>query len=517
MNSSNFHALIRGRRRKLYIHKIQDEEGNWLQGDENIARAACNHFHHIFTGEDKYIQEQALQCIPNMVTDAQNMDLQTMPTMEEVREVDSMNPNLAAGPDGMNGKFFQVCWDIIKNDMLAVIQAFFCGHSIPRYFSHACLFLLPKVNHPNKISEFRRISLSNFTSKIISKLLCLRLAPILPNLISLNQSGFVKKRGISENIMLAQEIIHQIKKPNEGGNFVIKLDMAKAYDRVSWSYTCLVLRRMGFCERFIDMTWRIMSNNWYSVIVNGSRHGFFHSTRGLKQGDPLSPALFILGAEVLSRLLNNLNFHPQYHGFFMEQKSPQVNHLSFADVIIFTSGKRRSLKLIMDTLNTYETVSGQLINKHKSHFMVPTCAFNSIIRRIKRVTGFMQKNSPLPYLGWPIYIGRQRVIYYSDLVSKVLSRITGWQSKMLPYGGRAVLVNHVLQSLPIHLLASVCPPKTTLKQIHGLIADFFWGWKNNRKKYHWSSWKNLCYPYDEGGISFRQMNDVATFFQYKHW
>lgn len=126
--------------------------------------------------------------------------------------------------------------------------------------------------------------------------------------------------------MLAQEIIHQIKKPkpNEGGNVVINLDMTKAYDRVSWSYTCLVLRRMGFGEIFIDMVWRIMSNNRYSVIVNGSRHGFFHSTRGLKQGDPLPPALFILGAEVLSRLLNRLNFIPDYHGFYMERNGPQV-------------------------------------------------------------------------------------------------------------------------------------------------------------------------------------------------
>jgi len=91
------------------------------------------------------------------------------------------------------------------------------------------------VSNPNKLTEFRPISLSNFTSKIISKLVSSRLGPILPELVSLNQSGFVKGRSISENIMLAQEIIHQIKKPNIGSNVVIKLDMAKAYDRVSWS------------------------------------------------------------------------------------------------------------------------------------------------------------------------------------------------------------------------------------------------------------------------------------------
>lgn len=242
---------------------------------------------------------------------------------------------------------------------------------MPKYLSHACLVLLPKVDHPNRFSNFRPISLSNFTNKIISKLLCLILATILPHLISNNQSGFVKGRSISKNIMLAQEITHDIKNPVEGDNVIIKLDMAKAYDKVSWSFTCLVLKRMGFGEFFIDMVWRIMSNNWYSIIINGTRHGFFKSTRGLKQGDPLSPALFILGAEVFTRLLNRLPQNQNYKGFMTEPRSPQINHLSFVDdVIIFTSNGRESLKIIMKIIATYEEVSDQLLNKEKSHFMV---------------------------------------------------------------------------------------------------------------------------------------------------
>lgn len=163
-----------------------------------------------------------------------------------------------------------------------MVQAFFCGLTFPKYFTHVCLVLLPKISNPSNFSELRSICLSNLVNKVICKLLCLRLAPILPDLISLNQSRFVKGKSISENIMISQEIIHRIKKPVIGSNFVIKLDMAKVYDRVSWSYICLFMRRMGFGEVFIDMVCRIMSNNWYSIIINGTRHGFFHSTRGLK-------------------------------------------------------------------------------------------------------------------------------------------------------------------------------------------------------------------------------------------
>ncbi|XP_049399716.1 uncharacterized protein LOC125863741 [Solanum stenotomum] len=518
-NTKYFHSLIRGRRRRLFIHKIIREDGEWIQGDEVIAEAACEHFQKIFTGDNKIIKEDVLDCIPQMVTQEQNEGLTAMPNLEELKEVVlSMNPNSAAGPDGMNGYFFQKCWHIIKHDLLGVVHAFFCGQMIPKYFSHSCIVLLPKVKNPNKLSEFRPISLSNFTSKIISKLVSSRLSPILPSLVSLNQSGFVKGRSISENNMLAQEIIHQIKKPNIGSNVIIKLDMAKAYDRVSWSYICLVLRRMGFDEVLIDMIWRIMANNWYSIIVNGKRHGFFQSTRGLKQGDPLSPALFILGAEVLSRSLNRLYNNPDYYGFFMEPNGPQVNHLSFADdIILFTSGRQKTLQLIMQTLQSYEQSSGQSVNTEKSHFMVHSSAFNSTKDRIKRITGFRQKEGPITYLGCPLFVGRPRIIYFSDLINKVLCRITGWQTKLLSYGGRAILVKHVLQSLPIHLLASVTPPVTVLRQIQSITADFFWGWRNEKKKYHWSSWKNLSFPYDEGGVGMRNLKDVCLAFQYKQW
>ena len=109
-----------------------------------------------------------------------------------------------------------------------------------------------------------------------------RLNPILPNLISLNQSGFVKAISITEYIMLAKEITHQIKKPNIGSNVIINLYMAKVYDRVSWAYIYVVLRKMGFEKKIIDMVWITMDNNWYYIIINGRRFVFFQSTRGLR-------------------------------------------------------------------------------------------------------------------------------------------------------------------------------------------------------------------------------------------
>ncbi|KAK6782011.1 hypothetical protein RDI58_019807 [Solanum bulbocastanum] len=439
--------------------------------------------------------------------------------MEELRQVVfAMNPNSAPGPDGIGGKFYQVCWNIIKDNLLAAVQSFFCGNSMPKYMSHACRVLIPKIEQPNRFKDLRPISLSNFSNKIISKILSLRLADVIPLLISDNQSSFVRERNITENIMLAQEITHGIKKPKLGDNVVIKLDMTKAYDRVSWSFICLVLRRFGFGEMFIDMIWRIMSNNWHSVIINGHRHGFFHSTRGLKQGDPLSPALFILGAEVLSRMLNLTHQDPLYRGFNMDHRGPQINHLSFADdVIIFTSTDRYSMSLIMSILEDYEHTSDQLINKEKSHFMIPSNTSQSIIYRIQEVTGFSKKDSPITYLGCPLYIGRQRIIYYSQLVDKVSKKICGWQARILSFGGRITLIKHALLSMPIHIMAAVAPPSTTIKYIESIIAEFFWGRDQDRRKYHWASLDTMCLPYEEGGMGIKRLTDICTALQYKQW
>ncbi|KAK6780090.1 hypothetical protein RDI58_022274 [Solanum bulbocastanum] len=164
-------------------------------------------------------------------------------------------------------------------------------------------------------------------------------------------------------------------------------------------------------------------------------------------------------------------------------RGPQVNYLSFVDdIILFTSGRHRTLKLIMQTLTSYEETSGQLVNREKSHFMIHTSSFHSIRDRIRRVTGFKQKEGYMIYLGYPLFVGRPRIIYFSYLINKVLNRFTGWQAKILSYGGKATLVKHVLQSLPIHLLAAVTPPVTILKQIQSIMANLFWGWTNERNK-----------------------------------
>ena len=175
--------------------------------------------------------------------------------------------------------------------------------------------LISKIESPSNFFELRPISLSNFSNKIVSKILDRRINPILHRLISVNQSGFVPGRLITENVMLAQEIIHGMSKHNIGDNIVIKLDMAKSYDSMAWNFLMDVLRRFGFSDKSINLVWNLFSSVWYSILINGSRNGFFSSAQALKLGNPLSPFLFILGAEVLSITLNSLLTHDNFIPF----------------------------------------------------------------------------------------------------------------------------------------------------------------------------------------------------------
>lgn len=148
---------------------------------------------------------------------------------------------------------------------------------------------------------------------------------------------------------------------------------------------------MKFSEIFIESIHRLLYNNWYSILINGTRYGFFKSSRGVKQGDPLFPDLFSLVAKALSKVLNKLNENHQFIGFLMSSKGPRINHLSYVDdLFLFSFGDMTSIKLLMEVPEDYQDASVQQINKDKSCFLFHSFRDKRTNRRIRKWIGFRQ-------------------------------------------------------------------------------------------------------------------------------
>lgn len=237
----------------------------------------------------------------------------------------------APGPDGMSPCFYQKHWDTVVQDVCNGVRSVLFSGIMLQKINYTHVTLIPKNKDPTVMTHLRAISLCNVISKICSKVLTNRLKHVLPKIISHTQTAFVRGRLISDNSMIASEIAHLMHKKNSGWNgcMALNLGISKVYNRIEWTFLEQMMRKLGFVESWVHLIMMSVTTITYSFKLNGNPVGYIHPKRGIRQGDPLSPYLFVICAEGLS--FESWERRGKIKRITICKGAPSVNHLFFAD------------------------------------------------------------------------------------------------------------------------------------------------------------------------------------------
>ncbi|XP_019185981.1 PREDICTED: uncharacterized protein LOC109180726 [Ipomoea nil] len=479
---------------------------------EVMGEVMVEYFTNLFTATDCDMEE-VVSCINSRIGHGVNDRLLRVVSQEEVRcSVFQMHPDKSPGPDGLGPGFYQHFWDILGGDVTLFCRDFIQTATLPTKANDTFIVLVPKKPNPDSMKDLRPIALCNVLYKIAAKVCANQMKSVLEGLINTAQSAFIPGRLITDNIMVAYEAHHYLKRKSQGrqGVAALKVDMSKAYDRVEWCFLRRVMLKMGFDPKWVEIIAETVRSAKYHVLHDQNQFGPIIPGRGLRQGDPLSPYLFLFITEGLSALLERQVARGLLHGLHVARGAPPVSHLLFADdcFLFFRAslGECETMKWVLDT---YAKASGQLVNYDKSMVCFSTNTVHEERMNVTDILGVREGDTSEKYLGLPSLVGRKKSEILGYLKGKILSRIRSWNARFLSRAGREVLLKSVIHALPSYAMMVFLLPLGLCREIQTLMNEYWWtGTIGNGKGIRWWSWEGLCTPKRSGGMGFRKLHEM---------
>lgn len=511
-NTGFFHAATRQRRLINSMSVIEDDEGKKVYEEDQICNVISEYFKKIFTSNNNTDFGRLSEILQCKVPEETNQYLTLIPSDSEIKEAAfSINSGKAPGLDGFSAKFYQAYWHIIGIDVCRDIREFFLSGELHPQQNETHVRLIPKTTSARKVSEYRPIALCTTHYKIIAKILTRRMKPLLPALISKSQSAFVAGRAIVDNVLITHETLHFLRtsEAKKYCSMAIKTDMSKAYDRIEWGFLRAVLQQFSFDPRWISWIMCCVESVSYSFLINGSPMGSVKPSRGIRQGDPLSPYLFILCTEVLSAMCDKAQLNGSLPGIRVSRGSPQINHLLFADdTMFFCKSNQSSVTSLLKILRVYEELSGQCINFSKSSITFSARTPAEVKLRVKSTLAIDTEGGLGKYLGLPEHFGRKKRDIFVAIVDRIRQKSHSWTTRFLSGAGKQILLKSVLTAIPCYTMSCFKLPKSLCKQIQSLFIRFWWDANPEKRKMCWVAWTTLTLPKYAGGLGFR---DIETF------
>ncbi|XP_055960701.1 uncharacterized protein LOC126667366 [Mercurialis annua] len=469
-NTSYFHAKATARRRRNRICVLKDSDGNWCDNDASLRNLAVYFFKGLYTEScNNRPVYQVRGCFPALDSITISR-LDSEITNGEIHQaLFQMQPWKALGVDGIPAAFYQNQWVIVGNSICSTIRNIFKEGVMESDINRTLISLIPKTEKPETIKDFRPISLCTVVYKILTKVIANRFKKFMPSIVRPTQASFVAGRNITDNIIIAQEVIHSMRnKKGKESWFAIKVDLEKAYDCLNWKFIEDTLTDVGIPTHMIKVIMHCISSSHMSLLWNGTSSEEFKPSRGIRQGDPLSPYIFVLCMERLSHRIDL--------------------SIQNDDLVLFgkaTEGQGLIVKSILDEFSKSSGLS---------------CAVN-----ISSLLGFQRSHDLGKYLGVPLLHSRITKETYAFILDKIHKKLSGWNANLLSLAGRLTLAKSVLMTIPSYTMQTAPLPKSLCNSINSLVRNFIWGSKEGSRKHCLIKWEDMCTPCTSGGSGIRDL------------
>ncbi|KAL3692018.1 hypothetical protein R1sor_005669 [Riccia sorocarpa] len=507
-----FFTLWQAKTKQDEIRVLKLEDGTVIEEKSRILAEVGKFYKTLYQEEGDTqatieARREILLGIDKKVSVEENQMLERPPLEEELEEcVRNLAKDKAPGLDGVSADVLREFWEEVKPMCMHLLSIFWEDERLTASEKKGVIKLILKNDERSMLTNRRPITLLGITYKIVSRILADRIKPILPGLVSGQQTGFVPGRSIFDNI-LTLKLGEEWAVESEQEAVFLKLDFIKAYDRVRHTFLWETLEAMGFSAKFIRLIQGLMVGAEATVHQNGDFTECFELERGVRQGCPLPPFLFSLSTEPLMVMLKQAAANGQVERIKLSGDRTLLHSLFADDTGLCLKASEQNFYAARRLVERFELISGTSLNVAKS--LIVPLGMNSIPGWLFQTGCRVASDGEVwTYLGAPMGVNVAEEQLEVFLLEKLTKKINHWSNRLLSWEGRCIVLKHALSVLPNYYMMTLGLTMEEYKKMERVCWKFLWGRnKEGNDKKVMISWERICKDKQEGGLgicAFRQ-------------